>query len=43
MEYFFKLGAAIILGIIYILQGNPAKFWPIIQFRMDTLKGLLGR
>jgi glycosyltransferase involved in cell wall biosynthesis len=41
MEYFFKLGAAIVLGIKYTLQGNPAKFWPIIQFRMDTLKGLL--
>lgn len=42
VEYLFKLGAAIILGIKYTLQGNPAKTGPIIQFRIDTLKGLLG-
>jgi glycosyltransferase involved in cell wall biosynthesis len=42
VEYFFKLGAAIILGIKYALQGTPSKTWPIIQFRIDTLKGLLG-
>ena len=40
-EYFFKLGAAVVLGCKYFLQGNPKKFWPIIQFRIDTLKGLL--
>jgi hypothetical protein len=40
-EYLFKLGAAIILGCKYFLQGYPKKFWPIIQFRIDTLKGLL--
>ena len=42
VEYFFKLGAAIILGIKYALEGHPAKTWPIIKFRIDTLKGLLG-
>ena len=42
VEYLFKLGAAIILGIKYALQGTPAKTGPIIQFRIDTLKGLLG-
>ena len=42
VEYLFKLGAAIILGIKYAIQGNPAKTGPIIQFRIDTLKGLLG-
>ena len=42
VEYFFKLGAAIVLGIKYTLVGNPSKTWPIIQFRIDTLKGLLG-
>jgi glycosyltransferase involved in cell wall biosynthesis len=42
VEYLFKLGAAIILGIKYTLQGNPAKTGPIIQFRINTLKGLLG-
>ncbi len=43
IEYFLKLGAAIILGIKYALQGNPAKTWPVIQFRIDTLKGLVGK
>lgn len=41
MEYVFKLGAAVILGLKYALQGNPAKTWPVIQFRIDALKGLL--
>ena len=40
-EYLFKLGAAVILGIKYLLQGTPAKSWPVIQFRIDALKGLL--
>lgn len=43
IEYFIKLGAAVVLGIKYFLQGYPAKFWPIIQFRIDTLKGLFDR
>jgi glucosyl-dolichyl phosphate glucuronosyltransferase len=41
LEYLIKLAAAIVLGIKYVLQGHPKKFWPIIQFRIDTLKGLL--
>lgn len=41
-EYIIKLGAAVILGFKYILQGTPAKAWPVIQFRIDALKGLLG-
>jgi hypothetical protein len=41
LEYLFKLGAAVILGIKYIFQGNPDKAWPVIQFRIDALKGLL--
>ena len=41
VEYVMKLGAAIILGIKYILQATPAKAWPVIQFRIDALKGLL--
>lgn len=40
LEYIFKLLAAIILGFKYLFQGYPAKFWPIIQFRIDALKGL---
>ena len=43
VEYLFKLGASILLGIKYTLQLTPAKFWPIIQFRIDALKGLLNR
>jgi glucosyl-dolichyl phosphate glucuronosyltransferase len=43
LEYLIKLGASIILGFKYLLQGNPAQFWPIIQFRIDTLKGLLDK
>ncbi|MFM1755216.1 MAG: hypothetical protein RL621_100 [Bacteroidota bacterium] len=42
VEYLLKFGASVILGIKYALEGNPAKTWPIIQFRIDTLKGLLG-
>lgn len=41
IEYLFKLGASVVLGLKYLLQGTPAKFWPIIQFRIDALKGLL--
>lgn len=42
IEYIFKLGAAVILGIKYILQATPAKAWPVIQFRIDAMKGLIG-
>ena len=42
VEYIFKLGASILLGIKYSLQGSPAKAWPVIQFRIDALKGLIG-
>ena len=41
IEYLFKLGAAVILGIKYILQATPAKARPVIQFRIDALKGLI--
>ncbi len=41
IEYIFKLGASIILAIKYSLQGHPAKAWPVIQFRIDAIKGLL--
>jgi glycosyltransferase involved in cell wall biosynthesis len=43
IEYLFKFAAAIVLGIKYALQGNPAKTGPIIQFRIDALLGLIGR
>lgn len=41
VEYLFKLGASVVLAIKYTLQGNPTKSWPVIQFRIDALKGLL--
>ena len=41
IEYIFKLGAAVILALKYILQLTPAKAWPVIQFRIDALKGLI--
>lgn len=41
IEYFIKLGASIILGLKYSLQGKPAKAFPVIQFRIDAWKGLL--
>ncbi|WP_298298086.1 glycosyltransferase [Hydrotalea sp.] len=43
MEYQFKLGASVILAFQYTLQGNPAKAWPVIQFRIDAFKGLLNQ
>ena len=42
IEYILKLGVAMILAIKYILQANPAKAGPVIQFRIDALKGLVG-
>ena len=42
IEYLFKLGASIVLAMGYLLQGYPAKMKPVIQFRIDALKGLLG-
>jgi len=41
IEYIFKLGAAVILGIKYIFQATPAKARPVIQFRIDALRGLM--
>ena len=40
-EYLFKLAASLILGVKYAIKGTPAKSWPVIQFRIDALKGLL--
>jgi glycosyltransferase involved in cell wall biosynthesis len=41
LEYIFKLGAAIVLGALYAIKGQPAKSWPVIKFRIDALRGLL--
>jgi hypothetical protein len=41
IEYFYKLAGSIILAFTYLLQGHPSKMLPVIQFRIDALKGLL--
>jgi glycosyltransferase involved in cell wall biosynthesis len=43
VEYFFKLGAAVILAIGYWMHGASPKSWPVIQFRIDALKGLFNQ
>jgi len=43
IEYFFKLGASILLGIKYAITGNAAQSWKVIQFRIDAMLGLLNR
>lgn len=43
LEYLFKLGASVVLGVGYALKGKPAQSWPVIRFRIDALKGLLER
>ena len=42
LEYIYKLAGSVVLGIIYVLKGKPAQSWPVIKFRIDALKGLLG-
>jgi glycosyltransferase involved in cell wall biosynthesis len=40
-EYCFKLVGSVVLGLGYAIKGKPAQSWPVIQFRIDALKGLL--
>jgi glycosyltransferase involved in cell wall biosynthesis len=42
-EYLYKLAGSVVLGILYALKGKPAQSWPVIKFRIDALKGLLGK
>lgn len=42
-EYTYKLGGSVVLGTIYALKGKPSQSWPVIKFRIDALKGLLGK
>jgi glucosyl-dolichyl phosphate glucuronosyltransferase len=42
LEYFYKLAGSIVLGLVYALKGKPSQSWPVIKFRIDALKGLLG-
>jgi glucosyl-dolichyl phosphate glucuronosyltransferase len=43
IEYLYKLAGSMVLGISYALKGKPAQCWPVIQYRIDALKGLLNR
>ncbi len=42
-EYIFKLGASVLIGLYYTIKGQPQKFAPVVYFRIDALKGLLGK
>lgn len=41
LEYLAKLGAAVIIGLTYAVQGHPAKMLPVIRYRMDAIRGYL--
>lgn len=42
-EYLYKLAGSVAIAAKYILTGKAVKAWPIVQFRIDVLKGFLGR
>jgi glycosyltransferase involved in cell wall biosynthesis len=42
IEYLYKLSGSFVLGLVYAIKGKPAQSWPVIKFRIDALKGLLG-
>ena len=42
LEYLYKLAGSVVLALVYALKGRPAQSWPVIRFRIDALKGLLG-
>lgn len=43
LEYIYKLAGSVVLGLLYTAKGNPSQFWPVIQYRINALKGLLNR
>ena len=43
IEYLYKLAGSLVLGAWYAIKGRPAQSWPVIKFRIDALKGLLGK
>jgi glycosyltransferase involved in cell wall biosynthesis len=43
IEYLYKLAGAVVIGLFYCIQGKSEKFWPVVQFRIDALKGFLDR
>jgi glucosyl-dolichyl phosphate glucuronosyltransferase len=42
-EYLYKLAGSFVLGIFYTLKCTPKKAWPVIQFRLDVLKGFMDK
>ena len=42
LEYGYKFAGSVVLAIWYALKGRPAQSWPVIKFRIDAMKGLLG-
>lgn len=42
-EYLYKFAGSIAIGLYYIIKGKPAQAMPVIQFRIDALKGLIGK
>ncbi|HEY0057705.1 MAG TPA: glycosyltransferase [Flavisolibacter sp.] len=43
LEYLYKLAGSIVLGMLYAAKGKPEQFAPVVHFRIDALKGLLGK
>jgi len=43
VEYLFKLGASFLIALFYLISGNYIKSRPVIQFRIDVLKGFIGK
>jgi glycosyltransferase involved in cell wall biosynthesis len=43
IEYLYKLAGSMVLGILYAAKGKPSQSWPVVKFRIDALKGLLGK
>ncbi|HVG11598.1 MAG TPA: glycosyltransferase [Flavisolibacter sp.] len=43
IEYLYKLAGSVVLGTLYAAQGKPQQFAPVVRFRIDALKGLLGK
>jgi glycosyltransferase involved in cell wall biosynthesis len=43
LEYLYKLAGSVVLGILYAIKGKPAQSWPVVKFRIDALKGLVGK
>lgn len=41
-EYLFKLAASFVLAFLYLLKGKPMQSIPVIDFRIDVIKGFIG-